>query len=127
MRQQNAQRHAISLRKSATATERHLWRFLRNRQLAGFRFRRQVPIGNYIADFACVEGKVVIEVDGGQHLTQQKYDARRDRELAERGYQVMRFWDNDVLLNTESVLVVILQALERPHPVLPPQAGAGTC
>ena len=79
-----------------------------------------MPIGNYIADFACVEAKVVIEVDGGQHLAQQKYDARRDRELAGRGYHVLRFWDNDVLLNTESVLAVILQALERPNPVLPP-------
>ena len=75
-----------------------------------------MPIGNYIADFACVDAKVVIEVDGGQHLAQREYDARRDTELVARGYQVLRFWDTDVLLNTESVLVVILQALERPHP-----------
>ena len=115
MRHLTAQTHAISLRKSATATERHLWRHLRDRQLAGFRFRRQVPIGNYIADFACVDAKVVIEVDGGQHLAHREYDARRDAELVARGYQVLRFWDNDVLLNTESVLVVILQALERLH------------
>ena len=115
MRHLTAQTRAISLRKSATATERHLWRHLRDRQLAGFRFRRQVPIGNYIADFACVDAKVVIEVDGGQHLAHREYDARRDAELVARGYQVLRFWDNDVLLNTESVLVVILQALERPH------------
>ena len=79
-----------------------------------------MPIGNYIADFACVEAKLVIEVDGGQHLSQQKYDARRDNELAARGFQVLRFWDNDVLLNSDGVLAVILQALERPHPVLPP-------
>ncbi len=115
MRHLTAQTRAISLRKSATATARHLWRHLRDRQLAGFRFRRQVPIGNYIADFACVDAKVVIEVDGGQHLAQREYDARRDAELVARGYQVLRFWDNDVLLNTESVLVVILQALERLH------------
>ena len=120
MRQRTAQHHAISLRKAATATERHLWRYLRDRQLAGFRFRRQVPIGNYIADFACLDAKLVIEVDGGQHLAQRDYDARRDAELVEHSYQVLRFWDNDVLLNIESVLVVILQALERPHPVLPP-------
>ena len=120
MRRRTAQHHAISLRKAATVTERHLWRYLRDRQLAGFRFRRQVPIGNYIADFACLDAKLVIEVDGGQHLEQRDYDARRDAELVERGYQVLRFWDNDVLLNIESVLVVILQALERPYPVLPP-------
>ena len=120
MRRRTAQHHAISLRKAATVTERHLWRYLRDRQLAGFRFRRQVPIGNYIADFACLDAKLVIEVDGGQHLEQRAYDAHWDAELIERGYQVLRFWDNDVLLNIESVLVVILQALERPHPVLPP-------
>ncbi len=120
MRHLTAQRRAISLRKSATATERHLWRHLRDRQLAGFRFRRQVPIGNYIADFACVDAKVMIEIDGGQHLAQRDYDAHRDAEVVERGFRVLRFWDNDVLLNAESVLVVIFQALERPHPVLPP-------
>ena len=120
MRAAGPQRRAISLRKSATDTERHLWRHLRHRQLAGFRFRRQVPIGTYIADFACIEARLVIEVDGGQHKVQQLYDAHRDMALNKRGYRILRFWDNQVLKETESVLQVILQALERPHPVLPP-------
>ena len=73
----------------------------------------------FLLEARSVTGQM-IAVDGGQHLAQRAYDAHRDAELVERGYQVLRFWDNNVLLNIESVLVVILQALERPHPVLPP-------
>ncbi|MBI3918460.1 MAG: endonuclease domain-containing protein [Betaproteobacteria bacterium] len=128
MRNFVAQRHARALRNDATDVERHLWRWLRRRQLSGFRFRRQVPIGPYVADFACLEAKVVVEVDGGQHLDRRETDQRRDREIRNRGFQVLRFWDNQVLRETQAVVEEIMRAVERhrPHPDLPPQAGEGT-
>ncbi len=101
---------------------------LRQDQLDGHRFRRQVPIGPYIVDFACLASKVVIEVDGGQHTEALDYDAARSAWLEARGYQVLRFWNNDVLSNTDSVLMVIRETLltvpgATPHPSPPPQGG----
>jgi len=128
MRNSITQNRARSLRNHATDTERHLWRYLRDHQLGGHRFRRQVPIGNYIADFACLEAKLVIELDGGQHQEQAEYDARRDLQMEAQGFRVLRFWDNQVFQETQAVLEVILRALEErtpPHPNLPPQAGEG--
>ncbi len=133
MRNLITQNRARSLRNQATDTERHLWHSLRNRQLGGHRFRRQVPIGAYIADFACLEAKLIIELDGGQHQEQADYDARRDRKMEAEGFRVLRFWDNQVFQETQAVLEVILQALEGrtcshpvcPHPSPPPQAGEG--
>lgn len=112
MRNAITQHRARLLRNQATDTERHLWHFLRNRQLGGHRFRRQAPIGAYIADFACLEAKLVIELDGGQHQEQAKYDVRRDRQIEAEGFRVLRFWDNQVFQETQAVLEVILQALE---------------
>jgi len=109
-----------ALRNQATDTERHLWRFLRNRQIAGFRFRRQVPIGSYVVDFACIEAGLVIELDGGQHLEHASYDDRRNQQIEERGFRVLRFWDNQVFQETQAVLETILNALKSPHPSLPP-------
>ena len=128
MRNLTAQRRSRTLRNQATDTERHLWSFLRLRQLGGHRFRRQVPIGSYIADFACLEAKLVIELDGGQHQERQSNDQVRDRQIEARGFCVLRFWDNEVFRETEAVLEQIMRALEvnRPRPNPPPQAGEGT-
>jgi len=90
------------LRRNATDAENTLWRYLRNRRLAGCKFRRQHPIGPYIADFACPEAGLVVELDGGQHT--EATDAHRTAYLKEQGYTVVRFWNNEVLQNTEGVL-----------------------
>ena len=126
MRNLVLQRRARALRRDATDAERHLWRQMRSRQLEGYRFRRQVPIAGYIADFACLEAHVIVELDGGQHLEQQGYDEQRGSRLRAAGFRVLRFWDNDVLRETQSVVEAILAALVRsPHPGLPPQAREG--
>jgi very-short-patch-repair endonuclease len=121
------QQRARALRSQSTDAERHLWRQLRRRQLRGYRFRRQVPIAGFIADFACLEAKLIVELDGGQHLGRKSYDDERTRALATWGFRVLRFWDNEVFMNTQAVLETILRALESttPHPNLPPRAGEG--
>ena len=117
---------ARGLRGNMTDAELYLWRYLRQRQIGGNRFRRQHPIGPYIADFACIEQRLVIEVDGGQHADSES-DRRRGDHLKTAGYCVIRFWNNDVLGNIEGVIAEISVALEtaRPHPSLPPQAEEG--
>jgi very-short-patch-repair endonuclease len=118
---------ARDLRKNPTDAEMRLWSRLRGDQLEGFRFRRQHPIGPYIADFFCPEAKLIIEVDGGQHA-----DDRADRTtwIEAQGYRIIRFWNNDVLANTDGVLFAIREALRAtPHPSTlkrrrpPPQGG----
>lgn len=107
-----------------TDAERRLWRFLRNRQLNGTRFNRQVPIGPFICDFVARGPKLVIELDGGQHAMEGDYDRNRTTVLEQRGYRVIRFWNNDVLGNVEGVLRVIEEALkDRPSPNPSRQAG----
>ena len=127
MRNPTAQRRARVLRKQSTDAERHLWQYLRRKQLNGHRFRRQVPICGYIADFACIEAKLVIEIDGGQHQERSMSDKRRDGKIEAQGFRVLRFWNNQVFEETTAVLDVILKALALacPHPNLPPQAGEG--
>ncbi len=126
MRDAVLQRRARVLRSNSTDAERYLWRDLRRRQLAGYRFRRQVPVAGYVADFACLEAGLIVELDGSQHLERRHYDARRDERLRAAGFRVLRFWDNDVLRDTQSVLEVVLAWLKQcPHPSLPPQAGEG--
>ena len=105
---------ARALRKNLTDAEARLWRQLRYKQLDGFRFRRQQPIGPYIVDFFCPRAKPIIELDGGQHSTDQERDERRTRWLEARGYRVIRFWNNDVLSNTDGVLLTIRQAFPPP-------------
>jgi len=102
---------ARSLRSNPTEAERKLWSVLRHKQLEGHRFRRQHPIGPYVVDFICLEEKLVIEVDGGQHAQRQDGDSSRTEWLAERGYRVLRFWNNEVLSNIEGVFQSIRQAL----------------
>src|SRR5947208_8036900 len=107
---------ARTLRSRLTDAERKLWYALRDRRFAGVKFRRQVPVGPYVADFLCYEARLVIEVDGGQHAKSTK-DRRRDRWFAEHAFQVLRFWNNDVVSNLEGVLTVIIDALRAtPHP-----------
>lgn len=102
------------LRKSFTDAELRLWQLLRSRNLKNFKFRRQHPIGSYIVDFVCLEEQLVIEVDGGQHAQDAQYDSKRTDHLAAAGYRVLRFWDNDVLVNAESVMQKLYDALEAP-------------
>jgi very-short-patch-repair endonuclease len=120
---------ARRLRATPTAAELRLWRHLRQKQLEGFRFRRQVPIGPYIADFACIERSLIIEVDGGQHSWNEAADDRRTEWLNAHGWQVVRYWNNEVMENIEGVLTHLVGVLcaggEVPHPVPPPQAGEG--
>ncbi|HEY5612826.1 MAG TPA: DUF559 domain-containing protein [Lysobacter sp.] len=126
MREGQKRDFARRLRRDMTDAERHLWRHLRQRQLDGHRFRRQHPIGRFVADFVCLEQHLVIEVDGGQHADSTS-DDRRSRFLAQEGFCVVRFWNHDVLGNIEGVVASILQSLASagPHPNLPPHAGEG--
>jgi very-short-patch-repair endonuclease len=106
---------ARRLRADMTDAERALWRELRQSQLGG-RFRRQFPIPPYIVDFACLEAKLIVEADGGQHATPQ-YNERRDTTLVRRGWRVLHFWNNDILSNRAGVLQTIAEALGTyPHP-----------
>jgi very-short-patch-repair endonuclease len=101
---------ARRLRKNLTDAERRLWSKLRRRQLDGFRFRRQVPLGPYFVDFLCIEERLIIEVDGGQHAVEQAADAKRTAWLKGEGFRVVRFWNNDVLANADGVIEIILRA-----------------
>lgn len=107
------------LRSEMTLAERKLWQALRGKQLEDCRFRRQHPIGPYIADFACLEKSLVIELDGGQHQEQQEYDERRTVFLQFQGWRVLRFWNNDVLSNLEGVLANVVDALTSSPPSQP--------
>ncbi len=118
-----------ALRKSTTEAERLLWSRLRANQL-GFKFRRQHEIAGYIVDFVCNERHLVVELDGSQHFDQHEYDERRTRMLESRNLRVLRFWNNQVLAETDSVLAAISRALAEglpPHPnPLPRQRGRGS-
>jgi adenine-specific DNA-methyltransferase len=106
-------RYARDLRKKPTDPERLLWSHLRRRQMAGFKFRRQHSVGPYICDFACVEAFIVVELDGSQHVEQSDYDFRRDSFLRSKGFRVLRFWNNDVLSQTDAILATVYEALHR--------------
>ena len=102
---------AKELRQRQTDAELHLWQHLRNRRLDGHKFRRQHIIKPYIVDFVCLEKHLIIELDGGQHSEQIKYDQKRTNYLEQSGYSVIRFWNNDVFTNTESVLNEVLKQI----------------
>ena len=113
---------AKALRKESTDTERLLWKYLRANQMEGYKFRRQEPIGRYIVDFVCHEKLLIIEVDGGQHSVECERDKKRDNWLEGQGYKILRFWNNEVLINTEGILEVIWDNLT-PSPKSPPLKG----
>ena len=104
---------ARTLRTSATDAERSLWRLLRSRQVAGSKFRRQRPFGPYILDFYCIEKRLAVEADGGQHFTPEgrEADARRTEYLEQRGVRVLRFTNREILTEEDGVLAAISQAL----------------
>ena len=117
---------ARSLRKRSTDAERNLWSILRNRALAGAKFRRQQPIGPYIVDFHCPKNRLVIEIDGGHHLDQIEDDNRRTGFITRTGNRVIRFNNLDVLTNIDGVAAQILAALgDPPHPDPLPRRGEG--
>jgi very-short-patch-repair endonuclease len=101
----------VALRKGQTEAERKLWSRLRAKQTEGKKFRRQQPIGTYIVDFICFEKKVIIELDGGQHMQQSSKDQIRDRWFKAQGYKVLRFWDNEIFENFTGVLNCIREKL----------------
>ena len=114
---------ARGLRSNPTDAERSLWSRLRAEQL-GHRFRRQVPLGHFVADFVCMERRLIVEIDGGQHV-ESSHDAVRDEWLMGRGFRVIRFWNNDVLNQGNAVVQAILDALSAPPPQPSPVKGEG--
>lgn len=125
--------HAASLRRTATDAELALWLQLRGRRLGGHKFRRQWTLERYVVDFCCLEARLIVEVDGGQHTATR--DRNRTEALQSMGFRILRFWNNEVLGNMDGVLHVLLQALEGegrkkeeeegPHPDPLPRAGEG--
>ena len=107
---------ARGLRSNSTEAEARLWSRLRGRQLQAHKFRGQAPIGPYVVDFLCAEHRLVIEVDGGQHGKAIQQDKRRDAWLLDHGYRTLRFWNNQVLSETDSVLEAIFRALQESKP-----------
>lgn len=122
------------MRKNPTEAERALWRLLRNKRLAGTKWKRQQEIGRYIVDFVCFEARVIVEADGAQHID-NAYDAERDAWLRAQGFELLRFFNNDILAREDSVLTSILNLVKSgaagiepatpltPLPSPPPQGG----
>jgi very-short-patch-repair endonuclease len=119
----NLAKVAKALRHCSTEAESALWAHLRNRRFHGFKFRRQQLLGSYIVDFVCFEIKLVIELDGGQHAIEKAKDQQRDTWLRGQGFQVLRFWNNEVLGNMNGVLDIIQRTLAEPPPPAPPARG----
>lgn len=118
----NSLANARSMRSTPTATENILWQHLRATRLAACKFKRQQPIGNYIVDFVCLEARLIVEVDGGQH-NESAHDVERDAWLRSQDFTVLRFWNNEVLQNLEEVLSVILEHLAPSLQPLPREGG----
>ncbi len=102
--QEILRKRARTLRKQNTRAEHYLWRYLRARRFGKYKFRRQHPIGNYIVDFICLWKKLIIEIDGGHHAEQQKYDEKRTIFLQEKEHKVIRFWNQEILTEKRKVL-----------------------
>jgi very-short-patch-repair endonuclease len=107
------------MRHVPTEAEKKFWWIVRAHRLSGYKFKRQYPIGRYIADFVCLEAKLIIELDGGQHAGQKDYDAARDTFLRSKGFTVWRLWNADFLKNRDAVarkLLAILDSVTAPSP-----------
>jgi very-short-patch-repair endonuclease len=117
---------ARSLRQNMTVAERRVWQILRLHRMEGYKFRRQVPIGRYIADFVCHEARLIVEIDGGQHDRSSSEEGSRTHFLKGQGYRVLRFWNNEVLENPDGVYKTIVDELGRITPSPPsPIKGEG--
>jgi very-short-patch-repair endonuclease len=126
-----AHTRARVLRKNMTDAERRVWRMLRLHQLNGYKFRRQVPLGRYIADFVCHEARLIVEIDGGQH-DPSLGEIERTRFLESEGYRILRFWNNEVLENLDGVYSTIAAELDRilkpcPFAAKPSPIDGGGC
>lgn len=121
---------ARKLRRSATDVERKLWHRIRDKQIEDFRFRRQRPIGKFIVDFICIDARLIVELDGGQHAENALGDSKRTEFLESLGYKVVRFWNNEVIENMEGVLERLREELLTTRLLTPPSAlplaGEGT-
>ncbi len=113
------------LRRNMTDAERQLWRHLRLKQMGGWKFRRQHPVGNYVLDFVCIETGLAVEVDGGQHAKNHEADAARSDWLKQQGITVLRFWNHEVLQDIETVKSVIWSALQDGTPPSRPSPWEG--
>ena len=128
-RREFQRKFAKDMRNAPTDAERKLWSLLRNKQITALRFRRQQPVGPYIADFFCAAAKLIVELDGGQHGTEENltYDEQRTRFLNDRGYRVLRFTNSDLLKHSQTVLEGIwLAAKESGRPLPEPPSGGST-
>ena len=112
----NLTHRARELRRRSTEAEKMIWHRIRSKQLEGYKFRRQQPIGTYVVDFVCFEKRLIIELDGGQHAIDQQRDRNRDSRLGEEGFMTLRFWNHDVMQNLEGILERIRERLLAPSP-----------
>lgn len=112
------------MRSSPTDAENRLWQILRAKRLAGYKFKRQLPVDHYIVDFACLARRLIVEADGGQH-NESGSDRRRDAYLRAQGFRVVRFWNSDIFNNEAGVLTRILEMLQYPLPNPSPAEGRG--
>jgi very-short-patch-repair endonuclease len=112
------------MRSVSTPAEHRLWQILRAKRLAAYKFKRQLPIDDYIADFVCLARRLIVEADGGQH-SESARDGRRDAYLEAQGFRVLRFWNNEIFDNEQGVLTRIFDALESPLPNPSPAKGRG--
>jgi len=103
--------HAACLRRDMTEAERLVWERLRNRQLNGFKFRRQASLGPFVVDFLCLEARIIVELDGGQHSAER--DAGRSAWIEQQGFEILRFWNHEVFENIDGVLQRVAEALDR--------------
>ena len=107
---------ARTLRRKSTEAEQLLWLHLRDRRFFDYKFRRQFPVGRYVVDFLCYEQKLIVELDGGQHVDRREYDLKRSAYLDNRGFRVVRFWNHDVLQDIDAVLEALRLELSSPSP-----------
>ena len=115
---------ARELRSNMTEAERHLWHYLRGHRFFGLKFKRQKPVGRYIVDFVCLEQRLVIELDGGQHFENVEYDEKRTGLLAPAGYRVVRYWNHDVMHRFDEVVADVCRQLRTATPSQPPPFAA---